>query len=391
MQKQSLGSRAPRKQRQSQTIAALFILLAFVTAGCGAPGEPVPPSPPIPDDVTDLAGHQAGDGVLLAFTLPTKSTLGDKLSEIPTFEILRGPTKADSSVDQKSLQVVDTIPGAMMATYVQRGKVEFLDPISPEETRLHSGESVAYFVRARVTDKKASANSNAVVLRLFSVPERMQHLEARVTESGVELNWTAPQHTSGGEPLSRVFEYHVYRGEIEPDSQDMAGKDLHKAKWKSPLLQIAATSALEYRDSGFDYGKAYVYLVRSVVTPGEKPLESSDSPVAIVTPKDTFPPEAPQGVVAAILPGAAGGTFVVDLSWSISSENDLAGYRVYRSEKPGDRGQLLTPELLPTPEYRDAAVQSDAHHWYTVTAVDRAGNESAPSAPVAVDLTASSQ
>jgi hypothetical protein len=391
MQKQSPGSGAPRNQRQRQIVAVLFFFLVLFGVGCGAPGEPLPPSPPIPGDITDLAGHQAGDGVLLTFTLPTKSTLGDKLPEISTFEILRGSTKSDGSIDEKSLHVVDTIPGAMMATYAQRGKVEFLDPISPEETRLHPGESVVYVVRARVTDKKTSANSNAVVLRLFSVPERIQHLEARVTEGGVELSWTAPQHTTGGEPLSQVSEYHVYRGEIEPDSQDMVTKDLHKAKWKSPLLQIAATSALEYRDSGFDYGKTYVYLVRSVVTPGGKPLESSDSPAAIVTPKDTFPPEAPRDVVAAVLPGAAAGTFVVDLSWSISSENDLAGYRVYRSEKPDDRGQLLTPELLPTPAYRDAAVQSDAHYRYAVTAVDRAGNESAPSAPVVVDLTASSQ
>jgi hypothetical protein len=154
MQKQSYGSRTRCEQRQWQIIAGLFILLVFVSAGCGAPGEPLPPSPPIPDDVTDLAGHQAGDGVLLTFTLPTKSTLGDKLPEIPTFEILRGSTKPDGSVDEKSLHVVDTIPGAMMATYAQRGKVEFLDPISPEETRLHPGESVAYVVRARVTDKR---------------------------------------------------------------------------------------------------------------------------------------------------------------------------------------------------------------------------------------------
>jgi len=279
----------------------------------------------------------------------------------------------------------------MMATYVQRGKVEFLDPISPEETRLHPGESVAYIVRARVTDKKTSANSNTLSLHLFSVPERIQHLEARVTEGGVELNWAAPQRTSGGEPFASVTEYHIYRGEIEPDAQDMAAKDIPKAKWKSPLLQLAATAALEYRDSGFDYGKTYVYLVRSVIKPGENPLESGDSPAAIMTPKDTFPPEAPQAVVAAILPSAAAGTSLVDLSWSISPESDLAGYRVYRSEKSGDRGELLTSELLPTPAYRDLTVRPGTHYWYTITAVDRAGNESMPSVPVAVDLGASSQ
>ena len=391
MQKQSPGFRAARNQRQWQMIAGLLLLLmAVIGAGCGAPGEPLPPSPPIPEDVSDLAGHQAGDGVLLTFTLPTKSTLGDRLAGIPTFEILRGAAKADARVDEKSFRVVDTIPGAVMAAYAPRGKAEFLDPITPAEIRLHPGETVVYKVRARVTDRKASADSNTLLLQLYPVPERIEHVDARVAESGIELSWSAPRQTSGGEPLTQVDQYHVYRGEIEADSQDAAAKDIHQAKWKSPLLQIAATSEQDYRDSGFDYGKTYLYLVRSTVTAGGKPLESSDSPVNVLTPKDTFPPEAPQGVVAAVLPGPAAASSV-DLSWSISVENDLAGYRVYRSEKGDQRGQLLTSELLPTPAYRDMAAQPGTRYWYTVTAVDRAGNESLPSAPLAVDLTQASQ
>jgi fibronectin type 3 domain-containing protein len=67
-------------------------------------------------------------------------------------------------------------------------------------------------------------------------------------------------------------------------------------------------------------------------------------------------------------------------------EPDFAGYRVYRSEQQDTRGHLLTPELLPTPAYRDTSVQPAHNYWYTVTAVDRAGNESAPSSPVAVEI-----
>ena len=390
MHKQSLGFRAARNQRQWQTIAGLFLfLLAMISAGCGAPGEPLPPSPPIPEDVSDLAGHQAGDGVLLTFTLPTKSTLDDKLAEIPTFEILRGTVKADGRVDEKSFRVVDTIPGAVMATYAQRGKAEFLDPISPAEIRLHPGESVVYEVRARVTDRKTSADSNYLSLQLYPVPEPIEHVDARVTEAGTELSWSAPKRTSGGEPLTEAEQYHVYRGEIEADSQAAAVRDIHQAKWKSPLLQIAATSALEYRDSGFDYGKTYLYLVRST-TGANKALESSDSAVVVVTAKDTFPPEMPQGVVAAVQANSAA-TWVVDLSWSISPESDLAGYRVYRSGKAEESGELLTPELLPTPAYRDATAQPGSRYWYTITAVDGAGNESAPSAATAVDLAEASQ
>jgi fibronectin type 3 domain-containing protein len=88
-----------------------------------------------------------------------------------------------------------------------------------------------------------------------------------------------------------------------------------------------------------------------------------------------------------LLPGSAPGAALVDLSWSINLETDLAGYRVYRSEQEGTRGQLLAPDLLPTPAVRDTSVEPGHRYWYTVTAVDRTGNESAPSAAVVVDVT----
>ena len=114
--------------------------------------------------------------------------------------------------------------------------------------------------------------------------------------------------------------------------------------------------------------------------------ESADSVPAIVTPKDIFPPSAPLGLVAAVLEGNAAAAPVVDLSWSISPETDVAGYRVYRSEREGERGTAVTPELVPTPSYHDAAVQLGHRYWYTVTAVDRAGNESPASAPALAEI-----
>ncbi len=115
-------------------------------------------------------------------------------------------------------------------------------------------------------------------------------------------------------------------------------------------------------------------------------MESTDSAPAFVNPRDVFPPAPPQDLAAVVLPGDTPGYLLVDLSWSISVEPDFAGYRVYRSEDPGTRGQLLNSELLPTPSLRDTSVQSAHRYWYAVTAVDRAGNESAPSPPVAVEV-----
>jgi hypothetical protein len=364
--------------------SAWVVWLCFAVAGCGAPGEPTPPSPQIPEAITDLSAHQAGDAVQLSFSAPSKSTRGERLKEPPTMEVLRGGLKPDGMVDPKSFRVVDTIPGSLLASYQQKNKVVFEDAIAPDLIRADPGKSVVYEVRARVSDKKTSASSNDVTMNLYPVPERIASIIVTVTENGVQLKWAAPTRTSGGEPLAKVFEYRVYRGELGPASTESAARETRDAKWKVPLAPIGKMRESEYLDGNIDYGKTYGYAVRSVVSAGGNLLESGDSAVAVVTPKDTFPPAAPQGLVAAVLP-RENGTATVDLSWAIGTEPDLAGYRVYRSEQEGVRGQLLTPELLATPAYRDTGVPSGKRYWYTVAAVDRAGNESAPSAQQVVE------
>ena len=363
-----------------------LVSLCFLAAGCGVPGEPVPPSPPIPIAIKDLAAKQLGDGVMLSFTLPSKSTLGDRLTQTPTMEVFRGRLQPDGTPDLRSFRQVDVVPGAVLSRYVRQGMVEFVDAVLPEEIRANPGEAVVYSVKTRVSERKISADSNFVQVNLYPVPERIGKIDVEESERSLRLKWRAPTQTSGGAALPPITEYRVYRGELDPTSQADAEKDMHAAVWKLPLLQIDAVREPEYQDKGFDYGKTYVYVVRSVVNEEGVTRESADSAPAIVTPKDIFPPEAPRDVAAAVLPGGAGGGSVVDLSWSLNVETDLAGYRIYRSESEGTRGQPLAAGLLPTPAYRDGTVQSGRKYWYTVTAVDRAGNESGPSAALAVEI-----
>ncbi|MGB9434369.1 MAG: hypothetical protein WBQ89_19155 [Candidatus Acidiferrum sp.] len=358
----------------------ISILAFLILVGCGAPGEPTPPSPPIPVAVSDLKARQLGDAALLTFTLPTKSTLGERLTEVPTLEVWRGGLRPDGTPDPRSFHLVDTVPGLILNRYVQEGKVSYPDPVQPEELRARTGETALYRVRTRVSERKGSIDSNQVSLDLYPVPQRIDAVDPRVTEKSIQLSWSAPSSTSAGALLPPIQEFHVYRGELDPTAAAAAEKDLHAAVWRLPLLQIGVTTTPEYQDSTFDFGKTYAYVVRSVISEGGSLLESGDSRPAILTPKDTFPPIAPQDVVAAVLPGTSTGSFVVDLSWTINLETDMAGYRVYRSESENARGPLLTPDLLPTPSFRDTTVLSGHRYWYTVTAVDRAGNESVPSA-----------
>lgn len=358
-------------------------ILGLLLAGCGAPGEPQPPSPAIPAAISDLTAHQQGNGVQLVFTLPVRTTAGERLVEPPAIEVFRGSLKPDGSPDNKTFQLVYTIPGALADTNAALGKIQFTDPLPPEQLHAKPGTTYAYRVRTRASKKKDSADSNTVVAKVYPVANRIASVDARVTQSAIELSWTAPDVAiieGSREPLAG---YHVYRGELDPPLP--SSNDLSQAKWKSPPTLLASSQSNSYGDTLFEFDRTYLYQVRSIVIADGNLIESDDSAPAIVTPRDTFPPAPPQNVVEAEVPGADGAV-TVDLSWSINSETDLAGYRVYRSEQQGERGQPINAELLLSPAYRDISVSPSHRYWYTVTAVDRAGNESGPSEAVLADL-----
>jgi fibronectin type 3 domain-containing protein len=363
------------------TIWISFVLL--VITGCGAPGEPVPPTPPVAVAVSDLAAHQAGDGVQVTFTMPGRSITGDRLLSTPAVEVLRGVAKPDGSPDLKSLRVVDTIPGALAEKYFVGDKVQFTDPLTPEETKAQEGKIAIYAVRTRLSQKRASANSNIIYLRLFPAPARVASVEARVTEPAIELSWASVNRT---DPLTAPAHYNIYRAELDDASTNLAGHDVSQLNLNGKLQLLATQPEQTFSDKSFEFGKTYAYIVRAVLDRNGAALESADSTPAMVTPRDTFPPAAPQAISAAVFPGETENALVVDLSWSINVEPDFAGYRVYRSAQPDAKGRLLTQELLPTPAYRDTSVESARRYWYAVTAVDRAGNESAPSPPALVEI-----
>ena len=374
------------KFRRSRSFAFRVSLFDFLLVGCGAPGDPVAPSPPVAPAVSDLAAHQAGDAVQLTFTMPSKTIRGERFAQPPAIEILRGSLKPDGSPDAKSFHIIATIPGALVAKYQADDHIQVPDPIAPDENRAHSGATRVYRMRTRASKKRASADSNAVTVKIFPVPALIPSLQSKITETSIDLTWPGPTQTSGGDPIA-VSEYHLYRGELDPRAHDPATKDVLHEKWIAPVALLARSDAPAYHDTQFEFGKTYVYIVRSAATTEGGVLESSDSDQLILTPADTFPPATPQDVVAAVLTNPDGATTEVDLSWSINIEPDLAGYRVYRSEQQDDKGHLVAPDLLLSPAYRDTSLASGHQYWYRVTAVDRCGNESVPTPPVAADVT----
>jgi hypothetical protein len=362
---------------------ACCLLGCILAAGCAAPGEPVARHPAVPTAVTDLAARQYGNAFSLTFTLPTKSMDRENLAEHPAIEIFRAVLPLGSAPGkQTAWRLAYSIPSAQVDSYLKAGQIEFHDPLTAEDLAAASGTSLAYKIRTRTVKARASEDSNIVVARVYMPPDAPVDVKTAVREDAIAILWTAPPSAGNAAP---VHAYRVYREELEAP-EDAAGPK--KAEVKVVFALISETEATEFEDRSFEFGRTYVYSVRSVAQYGSDLVESDQpaSSMATVTPRDVFPPATPTGLEISAVLATPGTPAYVELSWAISPEGDLAGYSVYRSEGIDSPGERVSTEILPSPTFRDISVASGRRYYYSVSATDRAGNESPQSPAVAADV-----
>jgi hypothetical protein len=319
---------------------------------------------------------------VLSFVLPNQSTRKEPLAAPPAIEIYRGKTTAGGKLLEKvSTHIIYTIPGELANSYLSDGRIVYRDAITTNTAG--AGTEQVYLVRTRAARNRASAESNRVVVRIHPAPEAVSNVSARVTDRSVALTW----------PREADTVYRVYREEITPESAAAASADASKAVLRMPLVQVAQISGsidgplvLQYADENVESGREYLYIVRRVAQYGDDAVESADSKPAVITVVEAVPPAAPQEVETVVVPATATEPAYVSLSWAISSDANVAGYAVYRSEEEGVRGAQMNEQLLGSPTYRDASVAAGRRYFYSITAVDAAGKESAPSTAVEAQI-----
>ncbi|MBI2426646.1 MAG: hypothetical protein HYV34_02260 [Candidatus Kerfeldbacteria bacterium] len=132
--------------------------------------------------------------------------------------------------------------------------------------------------------------------------------------------------------------------------------------------QVFEGKAETFRDTDVVIGKTYYYTVRTVSKSG---AESANVESVAGTPTDLFAPAAPTSLV--VENAEEGGRIIV--SWVNPTDDDFASVNVYRSSVRGELGTLIATAL--TDEvYEDTGIEDGVEYSYTVTSVDRAGNES---------------
>jgi hypothetical protein len=379
-------------------LISIFILSLFI-GGCAAPAEPIERKPQVPTAVADLAATQSGNSVILTFTLPKDTVDRHPLKEPPAVEIYRAVRPTLSATPNTpgvdvTPKLVATIPSEMIGHYADGGHFRYLDALAPSDFPPQADAVASYTVRGRSSVKRESEDSNVATLPVFPAFEAIADLKPEITHGGVALSWTPPQKTLTGS-APPIASYHIYRAEIQAATATQtpaaASPVSGTPKPKETLTQIASTVAPTYIDTQAQFDHTYAYSVRSVAQYPNGALESSDSNSVVVTPKDVFPPATPQGLVAVFVPKQGDVPAHLELSWAINAETDIAGYNMYRSEQDGVAGTRVNAELLRTPAFRDTSTIAGRRYSYSVTAVDRAGNESPASDAVPAGIPAESQ
>jgi hypothetical protein len=347
---------------------ARLLLRAFGVGGslfflaCGVQGPPLPPRVERPEAVQDLGVSQIGRTLLLTFTPPQLATDGERLTKPLEVRILRAIHPSGQNAPGGSPQNLWTVLQAEdLARHTRNEKVTFPVPLSDQEFAQWRGATFVFSITTLTRGFRhrpvESSPSNSARATLLAVSGPVEDLRIKPGEKALELAWSPPSRDTTASESLEPSGYRIFRSRTgEPGSYGL----------------LAETESLNYSDPNFELNRPLYYKVRVVFKEAAQTAESEDSTVADITPRDVYPPAVPAGL-SGIYTGEG-----VELIWTTNLEADLAGYNIYRSG--GDRSFLkINQELLATPVFRDSSTEAGRSYLYRVTAVDLAGNESAPS------------
>jgi hypothetical protein len=377
-----------------EKLLPLFVCLWL--GGCASIGPPLPPSLELPKAPVDLHAARKGNKVTLTWTIPTRTTDRRIARYLGVTEVCRGL----EPVLKECGKPVGRVPPpanfrAEAKSAAKKLTASFVDTMPETLEKEHPSGFATYAVDVLNTGGRGAGLSNQVHVPLLPTLPPLEDFAAKVTAQGVLITWQCPpvaaRHVAGMKYLFRIYR-RALSGEMEARIAEIDVTDCVEGPagpirlsgqegGETPPLPEANSISSSFLDKTFEWEKTYFYwgaVVSVMATPGKPPVEveGDDTPEVKVFANDVFPPAVPAGLQA--VSSGPGQPPFVDLIWTPDTDADLAGYNIYRRED-GGASRKLNSELAKAPGFRDTSVEPGKTYYYSVSAVDLRGNESARS------------
>jgi len=258
------------------------------------------------------------------------------------------------------------VPDRLTTTYIDRDTIPATPPVSSArdgEPALEPGEArqdgITWFyqVRAYAADGRVGSEvSSLAVATTAPPPEAPEDLRAYSRQPrAVPLSWRASDDLN-------VVGYRVERSPTASGPFEL-------------LAEIDGRHQTIYVDRGLGDLRVFYYRVVAVNAAGG--LGEASDPVRAVTKPEPLPP-----IGLRTLSQALGANQV---TWEPNVEEDIAGYRLYRTLEGVDSAALVASLDAGETTATDAAVGAGQRVSYALVAIDRDGLESDPSDPIEVE------
>lgn len=351
--------------RRVQTLT-LAMCVSLMLLGCATIGPPQPPSLNLPKPPADLRAKRKGDRVNLTWTIPTTTTDREIVRQLGSTLICRGPGELSACGTQAG-EINTPIPPAT-APSARKPQASYSDTLPVQLESNDPSASITYAVQVLNREGRAAGLSNQIRISLIRTLPAPRQFGAVIAKEGVVLNWSTDPLVAARTDLQYV--YRVYR-HAEGSTEDVLAAE----------TSASAEASHSLIDANIEWQKTYYYHAVAVTRVHQAngsslEVEGDDTPEAKVFAADLFPPAVPSDLQA-VFSGPGQESFV-DLVWAPVTDADLAGYNIYRHEEGGSPVKL-NGELVKAPAYRDENVSSGKTYFYSVSAVDVRGNESAQS------------
>ncbi|MBZ5684960.1 MAG: hypothetical protein LAP86_07985 [Acidobacteriia bacterium] len=345
---------------------ALAVSATFMLAACATIGPPQPPSLGLPKPPTDLRASRKGDRVNLTWTIPTMTTDRETLRSLGPTRICRGLEELNAC--NTPVGEIKTPTPQGKADSAPKPQASYTDTLPQQLESDDPSAFITYAAQVLNREGRAAGLSNQVHVPLARTLAPPHDFRARLVKEGVQLSWVG--ETVSVAPANVQYVYRVYRRVEGNNERALAGE-----------TPVGAETSFTITDSNIEWEKTYYYHAETVtlIHRANKSLEveGDDTPEVKVFADDLFPPAVPTELQA-VFSGPGQKPFI-DLVWAPVTDADLAGYNVYRREEGTTTPVKLNADLIKAPAYRDENVAPQRKYFYSVSAVDLRGNESARS------------